>query len=80
MTCFRCLNKVHMVKECQMPEHKLEGVRQRNLAKMLAAEAQPGAAVQSAQEEDVGPAAYLAKLEQMQQAFENLNAEASDFQ
>ena len=53
-----------------MQEHKLEGARQRNLTRLVAEDAQPGTSARSAQEEDIGPAAYLAKYEQMQQAFE----------
>ncbi len=45
------------MRECQIAEHKLEGVRQRNLARMLAAEGPPGADVRSAHEEEVRPAA-----------------------
>ena len=67
-------------KGCQIAEHKLEAVRQRNLAKLMAIEGRPGAAVRSAQKEYMGPAAYLAKMDQMHQAFENLNTEVSHFQ
>ena len=57
------LNKGHSVRECQIAEHKLEAVRQRNLAKLMSTEGPPGAAVCSAKKEEyIRPAAYLAKL------------------
>ena len=64
-----------------VPDNKLEAARQRNLAKLTSAEGLPGAAVCSVQEgEYSGPAAYLAKMAEIQQTFENLNNEDSGFQ
>ncbi|MCP3661144.1 MAG: hypothetical protein GY696_01405 [Gammaproteobacteria bacterium] len=81
LTCFKCLNKGHSVRECQIADNKLEAVRQLNLARLTSAEGPPGGAVCSVQEgEYSGPAAYLTKIEQMQHAFETLNHEDSDFQ
>ena len=74
------MNKGHTVRECQIAEHKLEAVRQQNLAKMMATEGPQGAAVRSTHEEEMEAASYLAKLDQMHQSFENLNTEVLDFQ
>ncbi|MCP3667900.1 MAG: hypothetical protein GY696_36335 [Gammaproteobacteria bacterium] len=45
---------IHLLRECQMQEHKLEGARQRNLTRLVAEDAQPGTSARSAQEEDIG--------------------------
>ena len=67
--------------ECTVPDNKAEAVRQKNLENILTARGMPGAAVNSAQEEYRGPAAdYMARMSDMQTAFENLSHESSDFQ
>ena len=66
--------------ECQIPDTKVEAIRQRNLDRLMHAGGPPGVAVHSVQEEYCGPAVYLAKMAEMQKAFENLNQEGSDFQ
>ena len=69
-TCFKCLNKGHSVRECQIPDNKLEAIRQRNVAKLTNIGRPPGAAVYSVQEEEYGgPAAYLSMMAEVQQAF-----------
>ena len=81
LTCFKCLNKGHSVRECQILDNKLEAIRQRNLAKLTNTGGPPGEAVHSVQEEEYsGPAAYPSKMVEVQQAFEKLNQEGSDFQ
>ncbi|MCP3661382.1 MAG: hypothetical protein GY696_02625 [Gammaproteobacteria bacterium] len=61
-----------------MAEHKVEPPRKRNLARLQTEGAPAGPAVQS-KEEGIGPTAYLAQYDQMQQAFESLSARAADF-
>ena len=67
---------------CAGVPHPGQQVRtwRRNLDKLMNAGGPPGAAVHSVQEEYCGPAVYLAKMAEMQKAFENLNQEGSDFQ
>ena len=81
MTCYKCLNKGLSVRECQIADIKLEAVRQRNLARLTSAWGPLGVAVCSVQDvEYSGPAAYLSKMAEVQQAFENLNQVDSGFQ
>ncbi|MCP3663291.1 MAG: hypothetical protein GY696_12490 [Gammaproteobacteria bacterium] len=49
VTCFRCLNNRHGMKECQMAEHKLEAPRKRILARLQTEGAPAGPAIQSVQ-------------------------------
>ncbi|MCP3662276.1 MAG: hypothetical protein GY696_07235 [Gammaproteobacteria bacterium] len=66
--------------ECTVPDNKAEAVRQKNLENILTARGMPGPAVNSAQEEYLGPATvYMARMSDMQTACELGFTEGSVF-
>ena len=80
MTCYKCLSKSHSVHECTVPDQQVDAMRQKNLEGILAARG--ALTVSAVLEEHYGPAAgnFMAGMTDMQEAFESLNHDSSDFQ